>query len=80
MGEAQGICGWGVAGLGWVAGDFIVPAMVQQKTRLAGCVGSTPEKSQSFAQRFGFGFHANRALSRYYSQTVIFCQARLGVT
>src|SRR5580765_6456799 len=26
MGEAQGKCGWGVAGLGWVAGDFIVPA------------------------------------------------------
>ena len=41
MGEAQGKCGWGVAGLGWVAGDFIVPAMVQQKARLAACVGST---------------------------------------
>ena len=54
MGEAQGKCGWGVAGLGWVAGDFIVPAMVQQKTRLAGCVGSTREKSQAFAQRFDF--------------------------
>ncbi len=47
-------CGWGVAGLGWVAGDFVVPAMVQQGMQLAACAGSTPEKSRAFAQRFGF--------------------------
>src|SRR4051812_26433045 len=50
----KGACGWGVAGAGWVAGDFIVPAMQQQGSKLAGCVGSTSEKSRAFAQRFGF--------------------------
>ena len=54
MNEAKGACGWGVAGLGWVAGDFVLPAMVQAGVRLAACVGSSPEKSQAFAQRFGF--------------------------
>ena len=54
MNEAKGACGWGVAGLGWVAGDFVLPAMVQAGSRLAACVGSSPEKSQAFAQRFGF--------------------------
>jgi 1,5-anhydro-D-fructose reductase (1,5-anhydro-D-mannitol-forming) len=54
MGEAQGKCGWGVAGTGWVAGDFVVPAMQQQGSKLAACAGSTPEKSRDFAQRFGF--------------------------
>ncbi|MDB5808550.1 MAG: Inositol 2-dehydrogenase [Betaproteobacteria bacterium] len=47
-------CGWGIAGLGWVAGDFVVPAMVEAGSKLVGCVGSTPEKSRAFAQRFGF--------------------------
>lgn len=54
MSEAKRTCGWAVAGLGWVAGDFVVPAMVQAKSRLAACVGSTPAKSREFAQRFGF--------------------------
>src|SRR4051812_28832305 len=54
MSEAKQKCGWGIAGLGWVAGDFVVPAMVEAGSRLAGCVGSTPEKSRAFAQRFGF--------------------------
>ncbi len=54
MNEAKGACGWAVAGLGWVAGDFVVPAMVQAGSRLAACVGSSPEKSQAFAERFGF--------------------------
>ena len=54
MSEAKGACGWGVAGLGWVAGDFIVPAMVEAKGKLVACAGSTPEKSRDFAQRFGF--------------------------
>ncbi len=54
MSEEKKTCGWGVAGLGWVAGDFVVPAMVQAGSELVACVGSTPEKSQAFAQRFGF--------------------------
>ncbi len=54
MGEKSGACRWGVAGTGWVAGDFVVPAMRELGSQLAGCVGSTPEKSREFAQRFGF--------------------------
>lgn len=45
---------WGVAGLGWVATDFIAPAMVQcPGSRLVACLGSSPEKGHAFAQRFG---------------------------
>lgn len=54
MPAEKGACGWGVAGTGWVAADFVVPAMQQQGSTLAACVGSTPEKSRAFAQRFGF--------------------------
>jgi 1,5-anhydro-D-fructose reductase (1,5-anhydro-D-mannitol-forming) len=54
MGNAKTSCGWGVAGLGWVAGDFFVPALQQAGSKLAACVGSSPEKTQAFAQRFGF--------------------------
>jgi 1,5-anhydro-D-fructose reductase (1,5-anhydro-D-mannitol-forming) len=54
MSNGKTSCGWGVAGLGWVAEDFVVPAMIRNGARLAACVGSTPAKSQEFAQRFGF--------------------------
>lgn len=54
MGEAAGACRWGVAGTGWVAGDFVVPAMREGGSTLAACVGSTPDKSREFARRFGF--------------------------
>ena len=46
-------CGWGIVGLGWVAGDFVVPAMVKSGSKLVACLGSSPEKTQAFAQRFG---------------------------
>lgn len=46
---------WGVVGTGWVAADFVVPAMLGRAgTRLLACAGSGPEKARSFAQRFGF--------------------------
>jgi 1,5-anhydro-D-fructose reductase (1,5-anhydro-D-mannitol-forming) len=54
MSEVKKTCGWGVAGLGWVAGDFFVPAMQKSPgSTLAACLGSSPEKSRAFAQRFG---------------------------
>jgi 1,5-anhydro-D-fructose reductase (1,5-anhydro-D-mannitol-forming) len=54
MSEAKKTCGWGIAGLGWVAADLFVPAMLKSPgSRLAACVGSSPEKSRAFAQRFG---------------------------
>jgi 1,5-anhydro-D-fructose reductase (1,5-anhydro-D-mannitol-forming) len=55
MGNANTTAGWGVVGLGWVAADFVVPAMVKSTgSRLVACLGSTPEKSAAFARRFGF--------------------------
>src|SRR5919202_526947 len=45
---------WGLVGLGWVATDFIAPAMVQSpSSRLAACVGSSLAKGRAFAERFG---------------------------
>ena len=61
MSNATTACGWGVAGLGWVATDFVVPAMVQAGQRVVACIGSSPEKTTAFAQRFGV-VHACRDL------------------
>ena len=45
---------WGLVGLGWVAADFIAPAMVKStSSQLAACVGSSLAKGQAFAERFG---------------------------
>ena len=45
---------WGLVGLGWVAADFIAPAMVQSPgSRLAACLGSSLTKGRAFAERFG---------------------------
>jgi 1,5-anhydro-D-fructose reductase (1,5-anhydro-D-mannitol-forming) len=45
---------WGLVGLGWVATDFIAPAMVQSpSSRLAACLGSSLAKGRAFAERFG---------------------------
>jgi 1,5-anhydro-D-fructose reductase (1,5-anhydro-D-mannitol-forming) len=45
---------WGLVGLGWVAADFVAPAMVKSaSSRLAACVGSSLEKGHRFAARFG---------------------------
>ncbi len=52
MSTAAKRCGWGIAGLGWAAGDFVVPAMHKCGSNLVGCVGSSVEKSRAFAQRF----------------------------
>src|SRR5688572_25387170 len=45
---------WGIVGLGWVAADFVAPAMAKSKgSRLAACLGSSSEKGRAFAERFG---------------------------
>ncbi len=45
---------WGLIGLGWVATDFVAPAMVKHDmSQLAACLGSSIEKGQAFAERFG---------------------------
>jgi 1,5-anhydro-D-fructose reductase (1,5-anhydro-D-mannitol-forming) len=45
---------WGVIGLGWVAADFLLPAMMKSPgSRVLACLGSSVEKSQAFAARFG---------------------------
>jgi predicted dehydrogenase len=44
---------WGVVGLGWVATDFVAPAIVKSPgSELAACLGSTPEKTRAFAGKF----------------------------
>src|SRR5262245_62942229 len=45
---------WGLVGLGWVAADFVAPAMVKSAgSRLAACLGSSLAKGGAFAERFG---------------------------
>ena len=45
---------WGIAGLGWVASDFIAPAMIDSPgSCITACVGSSVEKGQAFAAKFG---------------------------
>jgi 1,5-anhydro-D-fructose reductase (1,5-anhydro-D-mannitol-forming) len=45
---------WGIVGLGWVATDFVVPAMIKSPgSRLAACLGSSLDKGRAFAERFG---------------------------
>ena len=45
---------WGVVGLGWVANDFVGPALKKSATStIAACLGSTPEKTRAYAEKFG---------------------------
>ncbi len=44
---------WGVVGLGWVATDFVAPGIIKSPgSQLVACLGSTPEKSRAFAEKF----------------------------
>lgn len=44
---------WGVVGLGWVASDFVAPGIVKSPgSELVACLGSTPEKTRAFADKF----------------------------
>ena len=54
MNGAQSPVRWGIVGLGWVAADFVAPAMVKSaSSRLAACLGSSLDKGRAFAERFG---------------------------
>lgn len=54
MSGVQSPVRWGIVGLGWVAADFVVPAMVKSAgSQLTACLGSSLEKGRAFAQRFG---------------------------
>lgn len=54
MPERQAPVRWGIVGLGWVATDFVAPAMVKNaNSHLAACLGSSLAKGQAFAERFG---------------------------
>ncbi len=45
---------WGVVGLGWVATDFVAPGIVKSPdSQLVACLGSTPEKTRAFSEKFG---------------------------
>lgn len=45
---------WGIVGLGWVANDFVGPALQKSTgSQLVACLGSTPEKTKAYAEKFG---------------------------
>ena len=53
MTRSASVLRWGIVGLGWVSTDFTGPAMVKSPgSRIAACLGSSPEKGRAFAQRF----------------------------
>lgn len=53
MSSKQSPIRWGVVGLGWVATDFVAPGIIKSPgSELAACLGSTPEKTRAFADRF----------------------------
>ena len=54
---------WGVVGLGWVASDFVAPGIVKSAgSELVACLGSTPEKTRAFADKFNVA-HAHKDLA-----------------
>jgi len=54
---------WGMVGLGWVASDFIAPGIIKSPdSELVACLGSTPEKTRAFAEKFKVA-HAHRDLA-----------------
>lgn len=54
MTDRQPILRWGVVGLGWVAQDFVAPGIVKSPgSELVACLGSAPEKTRAFAEKFG---------------------------
>jgi len=45
---------WGIVGLGWVANDFVGPALQKSAgSQMIACLGSTPEKTKAYAEKFG---------------------------
>jgi 1,5-anhydro-D-fructose reductase (1,5-anhydro-D-mannitol-forming) len=58
---------WGVVGLGWVASDFVAPGIVTSPgSELVACLGSTPEKTRAFADKFKVP-HAHKDLASLVS-------------
>ncbi len=52
-----------MVGLGWVASDFVAPGIVKSPgSELVACLGSTPEKTRAFADKFKVP-HAHKDLA-----------------
>lgn len=67
MSEAAKPLRWGMIGTGWVVADFFVPGLAKcPGSSLVACLGSTEEKSQAFAARFGVP-HAHATLASLVS-------------
>jgi predicted dehydrogenase len=49
---------WGVIGTGGIASDFAEALSHSKKCRLVSATGSSPEKAQAFAEKFGLPAHA----------------------
>lgn len=53
MSKKQTPLRWGVVGLGWAATDYVTPGIIKSAgSELVACLGSTPEKSRAFAEKF----------------------------
>lgn len=53
MGSTHRPLRWGIVGLGWVANDFMAPAIRKSPgSEIAACLGSGPEKTAAFANKF----------------------------
>jgi 1,5-anhydro-D-fructose reductase (1,5-anhydro-D-mannitol-forming) len=54
MSDARTPVRWGILGLGWVASDFVAPAMLtSDHSQIDACLGSSPTKGKAFAEKFG---------------------------
>jgi predicted dehydrogenase len=71
LGSKQKPVGWGVVGLGWVATDYVAPGIVKSPgSQLVACLGSTPEKSRAFAEKFNVE-RAHKDLAGLLSDTAV---------
>ncbi len=62
MSSKQSPVHWAIVGLGWVASDYVAPGIIKSPgSELVACLGSSPEKSRAFADKFGVA-HAHRDL------------------
>ncbi|MCB1744566.1 MAG: Gfo/Idh/MocA family oxidoreductase, partial [Gammaproteobacteria bacterium] len=65
------IVNWGIVGLGWVARDFVAPAMLRSPgSRIAACLGSSQAKSEAFAEQFDVT-HAHATLDQLLADPVL---------
>lgn len=62
---------WGIVGLGWAASDFVAPAMMKSAgSEIVACLGSNPDKTKAFAERFNVAHTPTDLNALLYDSTV----------